>query len=66
MHRLESLDPGEHALGVELGPEPGHMQRSVSRGDRIQGSSQVGSTSPVAGSMWFPLASSQTGSWPPS
>jgi hypothetical protein len=31
------LRPGEHALGVELGPEPGHMQRVIVRADRVEG-----------------------------
>jgi hypothetical protein len=30
------LGPGEHALGVELGPEPGHMQRIIVRADPVQ------------------------------
>ena len=31
------LGPGEHALGVEFGPEPDHMPRLVIRADSIQG-----------------------------
>ncbi len=31
------LGPGEHALGVELGPEPHHMPRIVIRADGVQG-----------------------------
>ena len=44
------LGPGEHALGVELGPKPGHMQRIIMRADRIEGLVQADRTSPVAGS----------------
>jgi hypothetical protein len=32
-----ALGPGEHALGVELGPEPGHMQRLILRTNGVQG-----------------------------
>src|SRR5690348_9102548 len=31
------LGPGEHTLGVELGPEPGHMRRVVVRADGVDG-----------------------------
>ena len=31
------LGPGEHALGVELRPEPGHVQRLVVRADGVEG-----------------------------
>jgi hypothetical protein len=29
MQRAESLGPGEHALGIELGAEPHHVPRLV-------------------------------------
>ena len=37
MHRAASLDPGDDALGVEPGPEPGHMLRLIGGADRVQG-----------------------------
>jgi len=30
------LGPGEHALGVELGPEPGHVPRVIVRADCVK------------------------------
>ena len=30
------LGPGEYALGIELGPEPGHMLRLISWADRVE------------------------------
>ena len=36
MHRAASLEPGEHALGVEPDPEPGHVPRLILRADRIE------------------------------
>ena len=30
------LGPGEYALGIELGPEPSHMLRLISRADRVE------------------------------
>ena len=36
MHRLASLGSGEHALGVEPGTEPGHVQRLVTVADGVE------------------------------
>jgi len=33
---LGVLGPGEHPLGVELGPEPGHMPGLVRRADGVE------------------------------
>ena len=43
------LRSGEHALGVELGPEPGHMRRVVVRADGVQGVVPVGQQLPRVG-----------------
>ena len=44
------LGPGEHALGVEPLAEPGHVPRLILSPMASSAWSQVGSTSPVAGS----------------
>jgi hypothetical protein len=36
------LGPGQHALGVELRAEPGHVQRIIGRADASRAWSQVG------------------------
>jgi hypothetical protein len=35
MHRLASLEPAQHALGVEPGPEPDYVPRLIVRSDRV-------------------------------